>query len=99
MNVSPFKSEDGIVYIGKKSSKIVEINLESGHILHTFQGRRASSTFVSARLKESTIKKQQIVSIGRIDYELAIFHEDDLEHPKYAPFRLLQLKRWILDGM
>lgn len=64
--LSPFKSE-GLLYIGKKTTHILEIDTRSGVILHKFSNDPEKKMF----------KTTGAIHIGRVEYSLSIFTQDN----------------------
>ena len=86
VTLSPFRT-GGTVYLGRKTTTVLDVDVQSGEIVRSYsldaRGRTMSMPSPVQPIGNKDNESTSIVmSIGRIEYELTVYSEDDLVHPR-----------------
>ncbi len=81
VTLSPFKSTDGTVFVGRKRSKIIAIDWQTGQPSRQYDPE--AEDYLSRFQHPSTLTNENLVFFGRTEYTVSIFERDKLRLPRY----------------
>ena len=80
VEVSPFRSPDGLVYIGNKHTQLVAVDLDSGQILDTYETDSGSRPMQS---EQQYSNGRRTIFLGRVEYQVVMYDEFDSQRPRW----------------
>jgi hypothetical protein len=79
VQLSPFRANDGSIYIGHKSTSVLELDALTGRVRREFSSGDASPPSAAAD-NDGEDQQPSVVHIGRIEYHLAVYEGADNDH-------------------